>query len=352
LKLPLSQAPKKILVLRLGALGDLIFLLPALTLLRQRWPEAEIHWVVKRSYASLIENHPLVNRIWPFHGGVTQIFKTGLELRKERFDLVLDYHANLRSGILSWISGAPTRVGFARPFNKEGNSIFNHHRVSPPNLRTHKIDRNLFLTNALFGEPLDLDCQPSFPVNPAAIQSFDALREGRTRPIVVIHPGTSPKGEIKRWFEDRYAKVISHVLDEKEVEILLLWGSKGEFELAKKIRELSGKNANIWIPEHRFSFPEILALYKRSIAYLGVDSGPMHLANAAGLPVITLYGPKSLDIYRPYFPGASILAKNDEVDCPPCNATLCQNPKGRVCLEALKVEEVAQTLINIVERNI
>jgi heptosyltransferase I len=336
-------------VLRLGALGDVIFVLPAISLLHRHWPQAEIHWLVKSPYRSLLEGHPAIARIWTFQGGVRQILRTGLTLRKENFDLVLDYHANLRSGLISWLSGAPDRVGFARPFNKEGNSLFNHHRVSPPSLRSHKIDRNLFLTRSFLNLSQDQDCKPQLPASQSALESFDKLREGHPSSLVIVHPGTSRKGEIKRWFEDRYAAVINKVLETCDSSVVLLWGSSSEHLLVKKIKTLAGAAERVWIPDHRFSFPEILALYERAACYLGVDSGPMHLANAVGLPVIALYGPKSLEIYRPYFEGAVVLSKNDEVGCAPCNATRCHNPEGRVCLTALKVEEVALAVINVVK---
>lgn len=339
-------------MLRLGALGDVVFLLPAVNLLHKRWPEAEIHWVIKKPYAPLIQGHPAVSKIWPFGKGVPEIFRMGSRLREEGFDLVLDYHANLRSGLLSWLSRGQLRVGFARPFNKEGNSIFNHERISPPSLRDHKVDRNVFLTQAVLGgETLTPEPQ-ELASSDEVLRSFDQHRAGFEDPLIVVHAGTSAKGEIKRWFEDRYAAVITKVLSESSGSVLLLWGSDRELALAKEIKSLAGDHERIWVPEHRFSFPDILALYKRASCYLGVDSGPMHLANSFGLPVVALYGPKSLDIYRPYFEGATVLSKNEEVACPPCNATHCHNPQGRVCLEALNVEEVAQAVLQVVQRDL
>lgn len=339
-------------MLRLGALGDVVFLLPAISALHKRWPDAEIHWLIKKPYAPLIQDHPAISKIWSFGKGIPEIFRMGSLLRKQRYDLVLDYHANLRSGLLSWLSRSPLRVGFARPFNKEGNSIFNHERLSPPSLKDHKIDRNMFLTNAVLGGAPEAPISKELATSEHILRSFDEQRKEFRDPLVVVHAGTSPKGEIKRWFEDRYASVIERVLKESSGSVLLLWGSDRELELAKQIKTLAGSSDRIWVPEHRFSFPDILALYKRAACYLGVDSGPMHLANAFGLPLVALYGPKSLDIYRPYFEGATVLSKNSEVGCPPCNATNCHNPKGRVCLEALNVEEVAQAVLQVVNRDV
>lgn len=336
-----AAPPRKVLVLRLGALGDLVFLMPAIVELRRRWPEAEIHWLAKQVYRPLVESLPAVDRCWPFPGGRLNIIRTGLSLRREGFDLVVDFHANLRSGLISWLTGCPRRAGFARPFNKEGNSLFNPARVAPPSLTCHKVDRNLFLTRSLADfEAADI-ARPELRPDAAAEASVGALLGG-VEPVV-LHAGASNKGTIKRWFPERYAAV-ARAITEAGLSPLMLWGDEAERQAAVAIAEQAG---GVRVFERRLSFPELCALLRRARAYLGVDSGPAHLANALGAPVIALFGPKDPRVYRPYFPGGEVIALNDDpaVACPPCNATRCRNPAGRLCLEAITAERVSEALL-------
>ncbi len=330
-----STPPDRVLLLRFGALGDLVFLAPVVALLRRAWPEAELHWAVKAPFEALIAGLPGVTRSWPLRKGMPALFALARDLRKQRFDLVLDYHANLRSGVVSRISGAPDRVGFARPFNKEANSLFNHHRVAPPSLDTHKIERNLFLTRCLPGvDPAWPGVAPDWSRCPDPSRVEALLSDGG--PVVLLQAGASRKGAIKRWLVERNHELCRRLVADGAVP-LVLWGSAEERTFAEElVRAVPGARA----PVTRLDLPELVALFRRAACLVGIDSGPTHLASSAGLPVVGLYGPKSPAIYRPWFPGARVLSANERVACPPCNATHCKNPAGRVCMEALEVDEV------------
>lgn len=348
MSLPLTiTQPKKILILRLGALGDLIFLLPAVALLRQSFPDAEIHWLVKKPYRSLLKQCSAITQLHSFGGGLKGILKAGRELRAEGFDWVLDYHANLRSGVISLMTRVPDRVGFAKPFNKEGNSLFNPHRVSPDSLRVHKVDRNLFLTRSLPGVSQQAHPRPELHEEPESRAFVEAALEGLPRPIVVMHTGVSAKGEIKRFPESRFIDAARLFKEQSEGSLVFIWGSDSELQQVRRIQKESGLGARALVTDKRLNFPELISLYKRASVFVGVDSGPMHLANVMALPVLAIYGPKSLDIYRPYFEPAFILSKNDEVGCEPCNATHCANPKGRVCIDAIEARELVTELSQI-----
>jgi len=340
-----NPAPRRILLLRLGALGDLIFLLPSVELLRAAYPEAQIHWVVKRAFRELLEGHPAIDRVISVEPRLKELAALSSELRRGNYDLVLDYHGNLRSGLLAWRSGASDRVGFARPFNKECNSLFNHHRLSPPSLSSHKVERNLFLTRSLPGVETERVPAPRLAHDSAAEARISESYSGEG-PLVVIHSGASAKGAIKRWFDDRFAKLADVLVNKTAARVVLLWGSDEERQGAAMIQHLCP--APTLLPEERLNLRELIAFLRQADLAIGADSGPLHMASALGTPVVGIYGPKSPSIYRPYFGTSRVLAKNEEAECPPCNATLCKNPHGRVCLELLSAEEVTNAAIAII----
>ncbi|MDF1662126.1 MAG: glycosyltransferase family 9 protein [Planctomycetota bacterium] len=351
-KLANKTEPKKILILRVGALGDLVFVLPAVTLLRKSFPKAEIHWLVKKSFLPFLDGLPGIHQLWPLTPNIPGIFKAGSLLRKQRFDLVLDFHGNLRSGILSRMTGAKDRIGFAPPYSKEWNHLFNNHLVNPENLESHKVDRNLFLVNALpWTTPIEKPAA-ELPVNSklqAAIQN--ELAELGIFPgekLIIIHSGASKRGAIKRWFPERFAKLVELLEKSIEAKYLLIWGSPDEQLEALKIQSLC---PGVQVMPRQLPFGQLFELFRRATLLIGVDTGPLHLANALGTPVLALFGPKSRSIYKPYHGRAVALAKNDEVQCPPCNAARCNNSKGRVCMEALHAEEVAVAVLDLLAQS-
>lgn len=351
-RLSIKTKPKKILILRVGALGDLVFVLPAITLLRKSFPDAELHWLVKKSFLPFLEGLPGVHRFWPLTPNIPGIFKAASLLRKQRFDLVLDFHGNLRSGIISRLTGARDRVGFKPPYSKEWNHLFNNHHVDPANIESHKVDRNLFLVNTLpwavsINSPIaELPTNSEFQ---ALIQ--DDLAQLGISPsdkLIIIHSGASKRGAIKRWFPERFAALVELLEKSIEAKYLLIWGSRDEQSEALKIQSLSPQ---IQVLPRRLPFGQLFELLRRGNLLVGVDTGPLHLANALGTPVVALFGPKSRSIYRPYHGNALALAKNDEVGCPPCNAARCNNSLGRVCMEAIQANEVAVAILDLLAQS-
>ena len=187
----LDGPPRKVLILRLGALGDVVFLLPCLSLLRRAWPEAELHWMVKAPYVDLLAENPALTKVWPFRKGARGLIEAAASLRDEGFDLVLDYHANLRSGVLSKATGCRQRVGFARPHNKEMNSLFNRTRVALPEHVVHKVERNLYLTRCLPGVAEDGRPELFFAADRQAEARVEGCLAEGAGPLLLVHPGSS-----------------------------------------------------------------------------------------------------------------------------------------------------------------
>jgi heptosyltransferase-1 len=135
----LIKDPRKILIIKPSSLGDVVHSLPFLNVIRTCVPKAEIHWVIAKGFEGLLEGHPMVNKLWIINkdkwkkiknvkGTINELKGLFKELKKEKFDLVLDLQGLLRSGILTSATSAPVRIGFAEA--REGSKFFYTHKVT------------------------------------------------------------------------------------------------------------------------------------------------------------------------------------------------------------------------------
>ena len=216
----------RILIVRLSALGDVVHALPLLAALRRARPRAEIGWLVEERAASLLEGHPQLDRLHvylrrEFEGrlrrgrlvsGLSLAAELVRELRAARYEVALDVQGNLRSGVLTRLSGAPRRVGFAPPFAKEGSHRLLTDRVLPDATARHKVERNLALLRAFGIDGAGATAHVEVPEALRASARAFAARLGSRR-LVALHPGVSDFGSIKRWDPARFAAVARHLRD-------------------------------------------------------------------------------------------------------------------------------------------
>jgi len=353
---------ERILIVRLGALGDVVHVLPALEALRRALPRARIHWAVETASASLLEGHPDLegihviprkewHRSFRRPASWADILKSAegvfRKLRANAFDLALDFQGNLRSAIVSVLSGAPVRVGFGKGANKEYSHLFYTHRVVPADARLHKAAKNLRLLEAL-GVSADVLPAPRLPDAGLPDSVRETLAEC-TRPLVVIHAGVSPFGALKAYPTRAFAKVGRLFSEGTGGSVLFSYGP-GEKEGAEALARESGPRARP-APECR-TLPELAALLREADAFLGVDTGPTQLAGAARVPVVALFGPKDPVVYRPLGERVRVLASRDPgLDCIPCNGRSCPRADEQgfsPCMTALDPEEVVGALLEAV----
>ena len=339
----------RILIVRLSAIGDVVNTLPALTALRRRFPEARIGWVVEDKARGLLEGHPLLQAVHVYERrrwqkgmfrsrslGTTTREATGLarKLREARYDLAIDFQGNLKSGVFTRLSGARARIGFGRGHCREGNFLFTNIHVTPPEDAVHRVARHLSLL-----APLGVNTTAADPILPSSKEDqdrVDALLEelgAGERKVAVIHGGTSAFGSFKRWPGARYGEVAKCLEGRGDVRVVLTCGP-GEEALARAIQRSAGEAPAVLPP---LSLPELTALFARASLFIGGDTGPLHMALAAGVPTVALYGPKDPRIYGPYF-GRSIVIRHD-LHCSPCTKRSCDDP---VCMTSITAEEVLE----------
>jgi ADP-heptose:LPS heptosyltransferase len=325
---PLASLPpaQRILVIRLGAVGDVVRTLPAAAGVRASWPRAHLAWLVEPPSASLLAGQPWLDEVIVFPRGALATALGGVRLgafaregraflrrlREARFDLVLDFHAILKSGLLAWLSGSQRRVSYARPFAREGAALFATHRarLEPP--KQSRFDRNEALLRYL-GSAAELPARP-LSVPDAALARIEEALGGGPAPVV-IHPGTSDATPYKRWTPAGYGAVARALAAEGVPCVVTAGPAASDRETATAVLAEAGVAAR---PAPATpTLLDLAALFARSRLYLGADSGPMHVASAVGTPVVQLLGPTDPVENAPY-PGTPSRTLRVQIGCNPC----------------------------------
>ena len=330
----------RILFIRLSSLGDIVKCVPAYRALVKSFPGAQSDWLVDVRFAGVLEDQLKaglvvpVSRRWSF-GNLLKIRRT---FGTNNYDLVLDAHGNIRSGIYAGMTRAPVRVGFARGFHKEGwiNSLFMTHRVAPHEFIQNRKGMAMALVRECGG--VDCDDYPFMTAQPQQLQKAEAFFT--SGPVVLIHPGGSPRGMYKRWFPDRYAALTKKLKDAYGANIFLVAGNAEERALCAVIQKDAGVDLSL-LPAT--DYQGLMGYLAAAELVIGADSGPVHLADALGTPVVSIHGPKDPARYGPLGPRSIAVSHNLECVFPNgsdglvCSHTAC---KHRECLQKVTVEDV------------
>jgi len=339
---------QKILVLRLSAVGDVIRTLPAVKALKEHNPSSFITWIVEEPSRALLESQPEVDEVILFPrkrwtkgikslsgiwGTLGEMRGFRKDLRRRRFDVALDFHGILKSGVLSFLSGSPKRIGYDRRSTKEGNFLFSNVKVKLPQHKISRFQRNLALLKGIGVEaggseyrlhipPEDREYMGSF------LKASSALVN---RPLIAIHPGTSRKALFKRWMPDQYAQLSDRLVRELNASVLFTWGDE-ELVWVEGIRKQM-KEPSLLAPKTE-SLTQLGELYRNCDLYIGGDTGPMHIASLMGVPTVVIYGPTDPIENEPF--GNHIKVRK-EVGCNPCHDYSC---KKLDCIGAVSADEV------------
>jgi len=293
--------PRRIALLKPSALGDIIHSLPVLTALRRRFPQARLTWIVNSGYRSLLEGHPDLDDVLPFErGAVRKGWDKALlaygrflaQLRRRRFDLVVDLQGLLRSGLMAAASGAERRVGSSTA--REGAGWFYTDVVQVPDLdQGHAVERYWRVAEALgAGEG-----EPRFRVHvsEAARVWADGMLRPWPRPWLTL--GVGSRWQTKRWLPEHFAALAGRARDAFGGTIFLVGGGD-ETPLARAVKkQLPGSAHDL---TGQTSLPQLAALLARSDLMIANDTGPLHLAAALGRPVVAPYTCTKVQLTGPY----------------------------------------------------
>jgi lipopolysaccharide heptosyltransferase I len=329
----------KILIVKLGSIGDIVHTLPSLAAIRRALPEAHVEWAVERRAAEILRDNPLVDRLieldtkalrrWrPVSGETLLAPRQQLRrLRASAFDVALDFQGLLKSAFIARLSRASRTYGFAPPALREPASRFLlHHTVNVP-LDANVIHKNLALAAAALGiEVPSGGDELEFPFGVSVEHEREAeeavaLVEGN---FAILNAGGG--WPTKLWSADRYGALADALSSEHDLRSFVTYGP-GERELAESIVNASRSGAAQAVS---LSLKGFYALARRAALYVGGDTGPTHLAVAAGAPVVGLFGPT--EWWRNGSPRAADICVeradiNCRVDCHrrACSAWVCMD---------------------------
>jgi ADP-heptose:LPS heptosyltransferase len=339
-----TEAPKSILVVEYWNLGDLAIIIPFLRNLRRRFPGAHISLLVGVGLADFLKGQGLVDEFipvrvpwalhfkrWrkynPFSLNWVALARTIFLVRKRHFDWAFSGRMDVRDNFILWLSGARRRIGYG----VGGGGTLLTDRIRPNLLRPHRTDIWLHLLEAI-GEPTDL-APGGFRLTSADLASARSFLSEQGIPpgtfLVGVHPGA--RIAIRRWGNERFAEVARRVLEKTDAHVL--WFSEP---------------GTSWtgLPSERFhpvrlDFRRFMAVLHCCRLLVCNDSGPMHLANLLGIPVVAIFGPQRPEWFGPRGPDDRVVIR-PEFSCRPCSDyCIFDQP---YCLRAISVDEVYDAL--------
>lgn len=295
-----TQSKFRLLVVRLGAMGDILHALPAVTALRNAHPKWVIDWVVEPRWQALLAapgvtvrgaGSPVVDRL---HFAPTKTWRQGplrrktigeinalrVELRAGHYDAVIDLQGALRSAVVARMAGSARIIGEAEPRENAARFMFTERVVTRG---AHVIEQDIELASAIAGDSLQA-IPPVLPVDPAAEAWCDSfLASSGTRPLAMINPGAG--WGAKCWPVDRYAAVARGLI-ERGFRVLINAGPREEVMADVIVKGTSGASIPL-----STTLEQLVAITRRISLCVAGDTGPLHLACALGRPVVGIYGP-------------------------------------------------------------
>ena len=275
----------KVLIVRLGSLGDIIHAIPAAAAIRRAFPHASIDWLVDVRHREALDLVPVLNRSIPVDtGSVASIASAVREMRRSEYDVAVDLQGLLKSAVLSRLSGAARVVGFPAELLRERAARVFYTEASGEAM-PHVIDKNLSALKALGIRMPEVE----FPLedrNPAAAQQArTSLGLAQGEPFAIINPGAAWPN--KRWPPVYFAEVARGLAERHGLRSIVLWGP-GEEQLAQTIVTAADGVSAVG---PRTTVADLVSLAKRASLMISGDTGPMHIAAACGTPLVGIFGP-------------------------------------------------------------
>jgi len=352
---------RRILIVKLSAMGDVVHALPAVTYLRKAAPSAEVHWAVDTRFAELVEGNPGIAKVvplpikeWKGRAGSPSTWREALgaakTLREGRYDIAIDLQGNIKSGVVTYLSGAPLRYGFSREVARERQNLWFTNR-RPPALEEdrHVTQKILRVASAPFDVPYTTEALRGEVVNTTAETAAASLLleealPGAT-PRLSLHPGTT--WNTKRMDAAFWADTVRFVRDAfPALGVFLSWGTEKEREECLAIRHIAGGRVAL-LP--RLGYKALAATYRACGHMIGPDTGPLHLAAVVGAKTVSVFRGSDGRYAAPVGPGHRFFQA-------PLPCTACQIkgdkvcPRDAECRASIKASEVAGAMVTLMGR--
>ncbi|MFI5178611.1 MAG: glycosyltransferase family 9 protein [Vicinamibacterales bacterium] len=337
----------RFLIVRLGALGDIVHAIPVAAALRRAFPSARIDWLVSGKHREMLDLVPVIDRRLAINdrgdaGGGSSLVAAVAELRRTRYDVAIDLQGLIKSALLARLSGAPRVIGFSARYARESLArLFYREAYDPgrgglydPRETRHVVDINLGLLQRL-GVTVG---KPEFPIDAVDSAAARRVADRTGGRYALLNPGAAWPN--KRWPAERLGAVAAVLRDRHGLASVLLWGP-GEEALARAAADASRGAAVI---SERTTIADLVALARGAAVMVSGDTGPTHIATAVGTPLVGIYGPTRPARNGP-LAAADVTVSRDEI-CQCHHLRRCK--LERMCLLDIEVDEV----VGAVERRL
>jgi lipopolysaccharide heptosyltransferase I len=329
----------RILAVKLSSLGDLFHALPAVHNLRAGLG-ADIDWVTQDEYVDLVRCFTDVDRVIPFDRRhfVRSFRGFRQELREVEYDMAIDFQGLLKSAVVCKLAKTGKRIGPS--FQREGAHMFYSEVAGKRDKNRHAVEENLDVVRHL-----GLDVLPvAFPVRFPDVGTFDRRVAALPRPRVAIVPAS--RWATKNWPVERFRETARRLQKERGASIVFLGGEADRGTCADASRGLRGEWLNL---AGRTSLPHIGGILAAMDLLVCNDSGPMHMAVAAGTPVVAVFGPTDPVRTGPY--GERHRVVRADLDCQPCFSRICKE-RRIACMTTVTVDRVVEEIFTLLSTNV
>lgn len=336
---------RKTLIRGVNWVGDAVMTMPAIRAIRRADPEDNISLLVKPWVADLFKHDPSVNEIIPYediHKGLAGKFRLASRLKPHKFDRAILLQNAIDAALTVFLARIPERIGYAR----DGRGMLLTRSIPHRNEdRTmHHIDYYLKLLQSVGIPPAGTETW-LFLLREERIRAREEL-SGLKRPLIGINPGAS-FGSAKQWLPERFAEIAHRTVNELDGSAVV-FGGPGEIEIAA---DITGRltphtqTGRVISMAGKTSLRQLAALMSECDAIVSNDSGPMHIADALGVPLAAIFGSTSWELTGPRKSSSHVITAS--VECSPCFKRTCPD-KGLTCMDQISANEVFEIIQGII----
>jgi len=335
---------KKILVVNVNWVGDVIFSSPIFRALKENYPSARISCLAVPRVKDILESCPYLDQVIVYDEEGTDrgpLAKLRLiwRLRREKFDAVFLLHRSWTRALLVFGAGIPVRVGY----DTKKRGIFLTHKIAPLDPGAHRRDHYLQVIEGFGVQVKDRSCELKVSESAGAEVEKILLQNGLSAGEKFVVINTGGNWDLKRWPKENWAELIK-ILASRLKLAMVIPGANKDIALAETIAQAAGVKTIVLAGQTNLK--QLIALMAKAAAVVSADSGPMHIANCVGTPLAAIFGPTRPETTGPRGKGKFVILQKD-VKCnrAPCYNLTCPD---NVCMQAVTPEEVAEEVFKIV----
>lgn len=333
---------QNILLIKLGAAGDVILSVPSMRMLKKKYPRSRLTVMVDKKLGGLIANTPYVDDVVLVHrkklSNVFYLLKTAKRLRRENFDLSIDLQNTKWTHLLAWMGGVKLRFGYKRgPFGfflNRPDPTFD--QAAPPIQHQFRILSKAGVTELDQTMELGSNSESERRVE----KFFEKIPMTPETKVIGFVLGSSPAWATKRWPLSYFEELAERLVDKFDIRILLI-GSPDEQDIAELFNPEISPNIHNLVGQTQLE--DLVPLLKRCHVLVTGDTAPLHVASAVATPVVGFFGPTSPARHMPPHERSTVLVKN--LPCQPCYSGKCKNKEEFECMKKISVQEVFQACL-------